>query len=253
MKYTKTMLAAALAVTCSMPVLADDHESEDSYMINILVLELKHGHGWKFGESMMAYKNCYAENDGEDSWSVWSAVDGAPNTMYIVSRMAMWSEMDETDAANRTCWQEHGEGLTSHVASANGRYWRHMADWSGDAEGYSVVTLHNFRVAEGEDFEAVVGEVTGHMKEAEAEHMGTWYQAVGQQRWGADYFVVSHYENFAAMDEDRPGANSYLVDAVGEEAAEAVWDRFGESLADMEPYWTQMLRRVDSMSYDADD
>src|SRR6056297_3281579 len=149
MKYTKTMLAAALAMTCSMPVLADDHESEDSYMINILVLELKHGHGWKFGESMMAYKNCYAENDGEDSWSVWSAVDGAPNTMYIVSRMAMWSEMDETDAANRTCWQEHGEGLTSHVASANGRYWRHMADWSGDAEGYSVVTLHNFRVAEG--------------------------------------------------------------------------------------------------------
>jgi len=87
------------------------------------------------------------------------------------------------------------------------------------------------------------------MKDADYEHMGTWYGSVSQQRWAADYFVVEHFENFAAMDEDRPGPDGIMKDAIGEEGTVEMWDRMDESLADMEPYWNNILRRVDSLSY----
>ncbi len=253
MNLTRKMFLVAAVAAFSMPVVADNHEEDGDYMLNIMKLEIKHGHGMKFRQAMKEYMECYEENDGEGSWTTWANVDGAPNEMHIVSRMDMWAEMDDEDPARAECWPKHFEALTSNVASANGRYWRRMPDWSGDAENFSVVTLHNFRVEDGDAFREVVTEVTGHMKAAEAEHMGTWYRSIGSQRWGADYFVVSHYENFAARDADRQGANDYLVAAVGEEAAEAIWDKFQESMAEMEPYWTQTLTRVDSMSYSAED
>ena len=222
-------------------------------MISIMDLSIQHGHGMQFREAMTASMECYAENDGENEWSTWGAVDGEPNRMMIVSRMDMWAEMDSEDPGDEACWPEHGAELTSHVSDANRRIWRRMSDWSGDAEGYTVVRLHNFRVDEGDEFREVIGEIVGMMKEAEYEHMGTWYDAVGTQHWAADYFVVDHYENFAALDEGRKDANGIMVDALGEEGAAEMWDRLGETLADMEPYWTITLRRIDSLSHSSND
>ena len=180
-------------------------------------------------------------------------MDGKLNEVMIVSRMDMWAEMDESDAASDECWSVIREQVWPHMDTVERHFARKMPDWSGDASGYSVVTLHNFRVEDGEAFREVVGEVTGHMKAADAEHMGTWYSTVGSHRWEADYFVVSHFENFAAMDEDRMGANDYLTEAVGEEAAEATWDKFGDAMAEMEPYWTRTVRRDEELSFSASD
>ncbi|MDX1626868.1 MAG: hypothetical protein R3323_10165 [Wenzhouxiangellaceae bacterium] len=249
MNNTKKILAAAIAMAVTLPAVADNHEDDEGYMLSIMDLTYQHGHGMKFRDALRAYKDCYAENDGENGWSAWSAVDGEPNRMYIVGRIDMWADLGEDDPARQACWPEHGQEITSHISSANRRMWRFMPDWSGDNSGYNVVRVHNFRVGDGEAFREVVGEIAGHMKAADAEHMGNWFQAVGQQRWGADYMVVAHYEDFAAMDEDRKGANDYLVDAVGEEAAEATWEKFRESMAEMEPYWTQTLARSESLGY----
>ncbi|NBB93535.1 MAG: hypothetical protein GVY32_10255 [Gammaproteobacteria bacterium] len=253
MKTKKKLLAAALAAAICMPVAADDHEDDGNQMLSIMDLSIQHGHGMQFREAMTAYMDCYVENGGTNEWSTWAAVDGEPNRMMIVSNIEMWAELDADDPGDEACWPEHGPELTSHVSSANRQMFRRMPDWSGDAEGYTVVQLHNFRVEDGEAFSEVVGEMVGMMKDAEYEHMGTWYDAVGNQRWAADYFVVDHYENFAAMDEDRKGVNGVMVDALGEEGAAEIWDRFGDTLADMEPYWTLTLRRVDSLSHMASD
>jgi hypothetical protein len=249
MKIQKKLLAAALAAALCMPVAADDHEGGEDYMLNIMDLRIQHGHGMKFREAMTAYMNCYAENGGTDAWSTWGAVDGEPNRMMIVSRMDMWGELDSDDPGDEACWPEHGAELTSHVANANRQIFKKMPDWSGNAEGYTVVQLHNFRVEDGRAFREIVGEMVDMMKEADYEHLGTWYDAVGNQRWAADYFVVEHFDNFAAMDEDRKGVNGVMVDALGEEGAADMWDRFGETLAEMEPYWTITLRRIDSLSH----
>ncbi|QKK01514.1 MAG: hypothetical protein HND55_01920 [Pseudomonadota bacterium] len=249
MKIQKSLIASALAAAFCLPAVADDHETVDDYMISIMDLSIQHGHGMAFREAMSAYMECYADNDGANQWSAWGAVDGEPNRMMLVSRMDMWAEMDSDDPGDEACWPEHGAELTSHIASANRRFWKKMSDWSGEADDYTVVRLHNFRVEDGDAFREVVGEITGMLKEAEYEHMGTWYGAVGTQRWGADYFVVDHFENFAALDEDRKGVNGVMLDALGEDGAEEMWDRFGDTLSEMEPYWTLTLRRIDSLSY----
>ena len=128
-----------------------------------------------------------------------------------------------------------------------------MPDWSGEAEGFDVVKLHNFRVKDGEAFRSMVGEVTGYMKEAEYEHQGTWYDVLTSKYWIADYFVVEHFKNFAAMDEERKGASGVLRDAVGEEKAAQFWKDFGEALADEKGYWSNILVRRDSMGFSPDD
>jgi hypothetical protein len=253
MKITKKLLAAAIAAGVCMPVVADDHEEKEDYMLSIMELSIKHGHGMKFREAMTAYMECYVENEGINEWTVWGAVDGEPNAMTIVSRVDMWAEFDADDPGDEACWPEHGAELTSHLADAERRMWRRMPDWSGEAGDFSVVRLHNFRVDDGEEFREVVGEIVGMMKDAEYEHMGTWYNAVGTKRWGADYFVVDHFENFAALDEDRQGANGIMVDALGEDGAEEMWERFGDTLSDMEPYWTVTLSRIDSLSHTSDE
>lgn len=253
MTIQKKLLAAAMAAALCMPAAADDHSESDDYMLSIMDLSIKHGHGMKFRQSMTDYMECYSENGGTGEWSVWGAVDGEPNRMMMVSRMDMWAEMDSDDPGDQACWPEHAEALTSHIADADRRMWRKMSDWSGDAEGYSVVRLHNFRVDDGSAFREMVGEMTDMMKEAEYEHMGTWYDAIGSKRWGADYFVVDHFENFAAMDEDRKGVDGIMTDALGAEGAAEMWERFGDTLADMEPYWTLTLSRIDSLSYSQDD
>lgn len=249
MKIGTKIFAAALVAAFCLPVAADDHEAKSDPLLFIMELGIQHGHGMAFREAMTDYMNCYKENGGENGWSTWAPVDGAPNAMWIVSSMDMWAEMDSQDPGEEACWSDHAKELTSHVANANRRIYRKVGDWSGDAEGYTVVKLHNFRVEDGAEFRKIQNEMTGILKEAEYEHMGTWYRSASQQRWAADYFVVEHFDNFAAMDEDRKGPYRVMVDSIGEEGAAEMWGRLRDTLADMEPYWNNILRRVDAMSY----
>jgi hypothetical protein len=255
MKYTMKLMAAAIALACALPAAADHHEKEGSHKLAIHHVHVKMGHGSQFRAGMEAYSACLAEGEYEDSYSVWHAVDGDRTSYHIVSSFDLWAEFDEDDDVSDACWEREGirDGVFDHMASWKTHYAKRLPDWSGDADGYSVVKLHNFRVDDGSEFRALVGEITGYMKESKYEHMGTWYDVLGGGNQDADYFVVEHFENFAAMDEERKGANGVLTEAVGEEKAEQFWDKFGEALEDENGYWSNMLVRRDSMGYSPDD
>ena len=235
----------------ALPVAADPHQTNANQKLAIHHIHVKMGHGAQFGAGMEAYSACLAEAGYEDSYSVWHAVDGDRTGYHIVSSFDMWAEFDEESEISDACWakDEIRDGVFNHMASWETQYAQRMADWSGEADGYTVVKLHNFRVEDGSAFRKMVGEMAGYMKEAEYEHMGTWYDMMGGGYWDADYFVVEHFENFAAMDEKRKGANGVLQDAIGKEKAEDFWENFGESLEDENGYWTNTLVRRVSMGY----
>lgn len=255
MKISTKLLAAAIAVACAMPAAADNHEKEATQKLAIHHVHVKMGHGMAFRAGMEAYSACLAEGGYEDSYSVWQAVDGDRTGYHIVSSFEMWAEFDEGNEISDACWakDEIRSGVFDHMASWETSYAERMADWSGTAEGYTVVKLHNFRVEEGSEFRALVSEITGYMKEAKYEHQGTWYDVMGGSYWDPDYFVVEHFANYAAMDEKRKGANGVLTDAVGEDKAKEFWDKFGDTLADDKGYWSNMLVRRDSMGYSPSD
>ena len=255
MKTTTKILAAAVAMACAIPAIADHHATNENTKLAMHHVHVKMGHGAGFKAGLEAYSACLAENDYEDSYSVWHAVDGDRTSYHIVSSFDMWAEFDEENEISDGCWADEDirDGVFDHMATWETRYAERMADWSGNADGYTVVKLHNFRVEDGSAFRALVGEMAGYMKEAKYEHMGTWYDLYGRDDSGADYFVVEHFANFAAMDEKRKGANGVLEDAVGEEKAKEFWEKFGDSLADDNGYWTTTLIRQDSMGYSPDD
>lgn len=251
MNKTTKILAAAIALTWTLQGVADNHEKDVSPKLAIHDVNVKLGHGAKFRAGMEAYSACLAENGYKDSYSVWHAVDGDRTSFHIVSQFDLWAEFDEEDDVSDACWEKEGirDGVFDHMASWKTHYAEMLPDWSGDAEGYTVVRLHNFRVDDGSKFRSLVSEITGYMKEANYKHMGTWYDVKGGSSWIADYFVVEHFENFAAMDEKRKGANGVLRDAVGEEKAEEFWDNFNDALTDEKGYWSNLLVRRDSMGY----
>lgn len=255
MKKITITLATAISLAFTLPLAADHHEKEGSYKLAIHHVHVKMGHGAGFQAGLEAYSACLAEGDYEDSYSVWQAVDGDRTAYHIVSSFDMWAEFDEDDEISDACWanEDIRNGVFDHMASWKTSYAKRLPDWSGDADGYDVVKLHNFRVDDNSEFRALVGEITGYMKKSNYEHMGTWYDVLGGGAWDADYFVVEHFENFGAMDEKRKGANGVLVDAVGEEKAEEFWEKFGDALEDEKGYWSNLLARKDSMGYSPKD
>ena len=254
MKITKLMLAMGACAMMGMgsTALADNHSDDDNAFLSMMHVKIKMGHGNDFATAHAAYRDCLIEN-GADGWSAWRNVGGEGLQYIFVSEMDGWAEMDSPDEAGEACWPEHGPAIMDNIASYHQRFARRMDDWSGNAEGYSVVRLHHFRVDDGSEFRGAVSDITGILKEAEFPHLGTWYDMIANDTGEADYFVVSHYENFAAMDEDRPSPYSAVKDAEGEERADELWQQFGDSLRDDWEYATDIWRRVESMSHSAED
>ena len=248
MKSTYTLLSLGICAVLAFGSAAFAQQEDDSHMLQVTRVEVKFGHVSKFRDGMQAWKDCYIENDGANHWSVWNNVDGRAGVFHIVSARQNWAWLDSPDAAGRECWPVIEEQIAPHVTSVSTSFSRHMADWSGEAEGYDVVRLHHFRAAgNARQFRETVGEITGILKEAEYEHLGAWYQIIGGDSARPNYFLVSHYDNFAAMDEDRTGPYQAVVDAIGEERGNALWDQFGESLRDDREYVSELLRRVEDL------
>ncbi|HKL52790.1 MAG TPA: hypothetical protein VJ902_02445 [Wenzhouxiangellaceae bacterium] len=246
--------AAALLIA-SAGAVADNHEDDDAYHLVIHHVHAKVGHIPEFRAGMEAYSNCLEENGAEDGYSVWRSFDGDRTGFHIVSRFGAWADFDEEDEVSDGCWgnNEIRAGVFDHMASWETSYAEKLPAWSGDAEEYTVVQLHNFRVDEGDDFRALVGEITGYMKAAEYEHQADWFNVMTSGYWDADYFAVTHFENFAALDEDRLGVTGVLREAVGEERAEQIWEDWGDSLADDKGYWRETLVLQSSMGYTPED
>lgn len=248
MKINRLLLAlGATAVLGSGAVLAQD--DDESYILEMTEVGVKLGHTAKFREAVKPYNACVAENDADADWSAWRNVGGDGTTYHFVSTMANWAEMDASDEALESCWSEHMDSIMAHVDSVSTSFARPMAAWSGDAEGYDVVRLHQFRVDDGDLFRETVGAITSIMKEAEYEHLGYWYEMIGSSSGEPDYFVVSHYDNFAAMDEDRAGPYNVIKEQAGEERADELWGQFDDALRDDWEYFTMLLRRDSELSH----
>lgn len=252
MKISKLSMALGATALLAAGTFATAQE-DDSYILQMTEVGIKLGHASQFRDAVMPYNECLVEQDSEETWSAWRNVDGEGTTYWFVSTMANWAEMDAPDEAGEACWPDHQEAIMAHVESVSTSFARPMPAWSRDHEGYTVVRLHQFRVDDGDLFRQTVGEITSTMKEAEYEHLGSWYDMIGNDSTEPDYFVVSHYDNFAAMDEDRAGPYNVVSEALGKERADVLWDQFGESLTDDWEYFSVLLRRDAELSHSGDE
>jgi hypothetical protein len=248
----KPVFAAAVLALAPAMLPAQEEESDDG-MIAMTRIYLEPVSWMKFGGAMEEYIGCYSENDGDDSWSAWRDVE--KDVVWIVSSMSGWAEMDEGRSdANRACYSILEEKMGPIVKKVKTEYARYMPDWSGEAEDYDVVRLHQLVVDDGGAFRDVMAEMVSIVKEQEYEHVGAWYSMIGNDADEVGFFNVEHYENFAAMDADRPGYYGVMAEARGEEAAREMWQNMMDTLADDgHGYDSVLLARAEDWGYDPDD
>lgn len=251
MKTANLAVTAVAFAAALVPATLPAQESENT-VLSMTRIYLEPVSWMKFGSAMEEYIGCYAENGGEDAWSAWR--DMEKDVVWIVSSMDGWAEMDQgRSEANRACYSIIEEKMGPLVRKVKTEYAERMDDWSEEYENYDVVRLHQLVVEDGPEFRETMGEMVSIVMEADYEHVGTWYSMIGADADEVGLFAVEHYENFAAIDEDRPGYYGVVADARGEESAAEMWENMMDTLADDgHGYDTVLLARAEDWSYDPD-
>lgn len=179
-------------------------QENESFLLNMSEITVKHGHNAQFIEGVKSWKECYLENNGEDTWNIWSRVQGEGTVYTMTSRMAKWAEMDEEgDEAGKECRMIVQNFIMPHVKSVHYNIARSMPDVSTTAASMAdatVVWVYNAKINNSTNFLDVVKEISAATKKAEGNPRGTWYSVAGGSPEVADFFVAIPFKNFAELD-----------------------------------------------------
>jgi hypothetical protein len=249
MNYRKRLaLIAISAAALAVPFTASAQEEPAGHMLSLLELHVKAGHDDDFRAGIAAWKECYVEKKGAGTWNIWRRQQGQGNVYVAAFFMDNWGDLDTPDEAARGCRDVALEKITPHThADENtNSYARLMTDISRSGPGGDVVWVSNFRADDGRLMMDVVKKVSAAMKEVEGDSRGFWYSVMGGHEKAADYFVVTPFENFAALDQDRAGVWDIVTKVHGEAEADKLRADFMKS---MDAGWSYIFRRVPELSH----
>jgi hypothetical protein len=249
MHYRKRLaLVAISAVALAVPFTAAAQEEPANQMLSLLELQVKAGHDSDFRAGIAAWKECYLENDGDGSWNLWRRQQGQGNVYVAAFRMQGWGDLDTPDEAARKCQDVARDKITpfTHAENNSNSYVRLMPDISRSAPAGDVIWVSNFRAEDSRMMMDVVKKVVAAMKEVEGDSRGYWYDVMGGDEKAADYLVVTPFENFAAIEEEREGVWAVVAKVHGEEESERLRSSFMDSL---DTGWSYIFRRDSELSH----
>ena len=214
-----------LCLVLLLPLMAVS-QSNESILLNMTELTVKHGHSEAFAEGVKAYKKCYMDNGGTNKWNMWHRVQGEGSVYVITSTMAKWAEMDDNnDDAAKKCWINIVNLVRPHLTSVAYNIARSMPEVSRTTpmpETTTLVWVYNAKTSNGTAFREGISELSAAMKKAEGNLRGTWYNVQGGGPDVADYFIGVPYDNFAALDVDRDGVWTIYEKANGKAKTDAL-------------------------------
>ena len=207
---------------------------------------IKPGHSKQFEEGIKAWKACYAENDGKWNWDMWRRYNGKGTVYVLTSHSQNWAQIDHEDEAAKKCMTIVQYQIVPHIESAEDNFARTMPDISKNPEsGNSVIWVNFFRVKNSTVFMEIVGEIGDYILKAEGNKRGYWYSASGGGPGSADYFVVTPFKNFAALDVERDGIWKIVENAKGKEYTDQLREKFRNSIEDS---WSYIYKHIDELS-----
>lgn len=246
-RFGRSLLTGLISAVIFLPLAASADEHDPGTLLNVLVIDVKSGHDAEFRDGVAAYKACYLEHDGEGTWNFWQQMNGKGGTYVGAWPMASWAEMDEADEAGRACREVVREQISPHVKSTESNFARTIPELSRDfTEVSDVVWVTFFRVDDVRLFRSTIDSITSAMREAEGAPRGYWYEVMGGSQESAHYWVVTPFDNFAALDESRDGVFTVVEKARGEEEAERVR---ADARKAVESIWSYLYHRVADLSH----
>lgn len=221
---------------------------EGSMILSLTEFTVKPGHNTQFMEGVKAWKECYLEHDGEWTWNTWSRVQGEGNVYVLSSFMENWAEMDDpSDEAGQACQNLARDLINTSIEKSTSNLARTVPSISGTpGTPLDVINVMFWRVKNASLFRATVDEVVSTIRTVEGEPRGFWYSGIGGDLNAPHYFVVTQYENFAAMDEDVDGVWTVVENELGPEKRAELQNNYRESV---DQSWSYIFRRVADLSH----
>lgn len=241
-------LFSVIFISSSIITASYAQDDDGGGILSMTEFTVKPGHDFQFREGVKAWKDCYLENEGDWTWTIWHRLQGDGNVYVLTSWMDKWAEFDESDPAGKECRDIARELINPHIESSSYNLAWYMNDLSIQEDiDFDVVWVNYWTVKNSQKFMAVVREVEGVLKEVEGDSRGFWYNVMGGEPGTPDYFVVDPYQNFAAMDEDTDGVWSVVEKAKGEGKKDELRAAMREAT---DEYWSFVFNRIKELSHD---
>ena len=223
--------------------------AQENLILSSTEFTIKGGQESQFEDGVKAWKACYLENKGEWTWTIWKRYNGKGSVYVLTSVSPNWAKMDdENDEAGKKCWQIVVDKIIPHVESKEDNIATIIPELSrvGTSE-WGVIWVTFFQVENSSLFSEIVKENTEIIQKAEGDKRGYWYSANGGSPESADYYVVTPYKNFAALDVKRGSVWDVVEKAKGKEETEKMRAKFRSSTKDS---WMYLYKRMDDLSHD---
>lgn len=239
--------AMVLMIVASGLLLKIQAQAQETFILSTTEFTIKVGHERDFEEGIKAWKACYLENKGEWTWNMWQRYNGKGSVYVLASRSKNWAEFDDdNDEAGKKCQQIVKYQIVPHIECSESNFATSIPELSRSAETENnVVWVSNFQVENGVAFREVIKETSEIMQKAEGDKRAYWYGVNGGSPQSADYFVVTPFKNFAALDVKRDGVWDLVEKAKGKEETEKLRAKFRGSIKDS---WAYLYKRMDDLS-----
>lgn len=200
-------------------------------LLDLTEITVKQGHNAQFLAGVKQWKDCYTKENGPDSWSFWSRVQGEGRVYGISSAMVNWAEMDkDPTAASKSCRMMVDNLIMPHIEKIDYNITKGLTDWSKKSatDQPKLVWVTYFRVKNGIAFSEIIKEMTDVMVSVEGEPRGQWYRFMGGAEDAPHYMVSDLFTSYAALDEDekRDGPFKMYKKAKGDKKAAQLMEKW---------------------------
>jgi len=222
--------------------------AQQKQILSMTEFTVKVGHEKQFEDGIKEWKACYLENKGAWTWNMWKRLNGKGSVYGLTSASPDWAKMDEeNDEAGKKCHQIAMDKIIPHVESTEDNFATSIPEFSKAAlSEMNVIWVSYFQVENSTIFREVIKENADIALKTEGDKRGYWYVVNGGAPESADYFVVSAYKNFAALDVKRDGVWDMVEKAKGKEETEKMRAKFRSSIKNS---WGYMYKLMDDLSH----
>lgn len=222
-------------------------QSFEKGILTMTEITIKQGHRVQFEEGVKKWKACMLENGSEDSWNVWSRVQGEGTVYGLTSFMENWAEMEKEDEAGKSCYSIVTNFIMPHIEKVNYNMASTLPDWSKKtlSTDTKVIWASYFRVKDRMLFTEVVKDVTSTVASKEGQPRGLWYVLEGGSEMAPDYMVVDSYNGYAALDEEGDGPFKIYENVNGKKKADAMREKWKNAV---DAGWSYMYEHKPELS-----
>ena len=236
--YSKTKLLA-LTVAIIVPLgtaLAEEEKAKPTPPIITLVeVQIKHGERMAWSEGVKAFKACYEEQGGEQHWWTWRRVGGKGTVYTVVLADANWAAFDEDDEKMQPCYPIMMEKMMPHEVSVSETFVRPNLDFSRPISG-PVARVTGLMIDDYRAFMEVATVVNKTLKDENAGRPIEWLEPQIGAADDPDWYLVSRYENWAAMDVEVEGIWKVMERVHGEEKTAEMRAKVTAAIAGSDSY-----------------